>query len=271
MEHTPTVEESGATLEQLEKDAAALAAKEHLLQLEIAKAKEEMAKTTIAPESKIHHGYDALNQVRGVPQSSEEVHPDGPINIALHDFSIPAVPYDLSRANERHQYDDRLCMKFLEQVTHGAIKERVLKIPRAEASALIVLLEGVRTAERQRFATYVELPINALVGQPADELERKLFLRHFRNKEAQHRVFMIGFSVAVFCVIGALLTDIFNEGDKQLVMIAAIIGAATTALGIIGHLIMRIGDGRSEKHAARMIQELMVLDHVLDNIRIAVR
>lgn len=282
MENTPSDGKANtsaeAKLKQLEEDAAKLAEKEQKLKEEIAHAQRELAaqneSTKEAKEntvSKIHHGVEPLQQDSGRDITHATHATSGKITVQLADCTAPAIPYDLSRPYERNEYGTAEVQKFLEMVSSGKITSRVIETDRTEANVLLARLEEERTHRRQKFSAYVELPPNALIGLPADELERKLFMRHFRNKEAQHRVFMIGFSVAIFCVIGAVLADVMNENNQAIVKIAAIIGAATTALGIAGHLVMRIGDNTAEKHAVRMIQELSVLDSILDHFRIALR
>ncbi|HXK38431.1 MAG TPA: hypothetical protein VJ579_05190 [Candidatus Paceibacterota bacterium] len=283
MENTPATKDTASNdqpkdaktkLLQLQKDAAVLAEKEHKLKEEIASMQRDLdthvddEKKTV---SKIHHGVLPLEQNSSNTVHTEGNNPTRKIIVQLADCKVPAIPYDLSRPYEHREYTATEIQKFLANASHGKISSRLIETDRSDAVEIIALLEEERARLRQKFALYVELPTSALVGLPTDELERKLFLRHFRNKEAQHRVFMIGFSVALFCVIGAVLADALNEGNQQIVTIAALVGAATTALGIAGHLTMRISDSRAEKYAVRMIQELSLLDTVLDHFRIAMR
>jgi outer membrane murein-binding lipoprotein Lpp len=267
-------DDAAAKLQQLQKDAAELAAKEQKLKEEIEQAQKEIHSAKEAetkPISKIHHGIEQLPQDSRKTDEQSVLNTERKIIVQLSDCKVPAIPYDLSRPYERREFTSDEIHKYLDSVSDGHITSRLVETDKAGANEMITLLEEARARLRTKFAAYVELPTNALVGLPTDELERKLFMRHFRNKEAQHRVFMIGFSVALFCVIGAVLADAMNEGNQQIVQVAAIIGAATTALGIAGHLTMRIGDGSSEKHAVRMIQELSLLDSVLDRFRLALR
>lgn len=274
MENTHSEENTAAkdTLKALKEEAAALASKEAALADKIKDVEKGLKKADSPPPStsKIHHGVmpteKDTQRIEESPRDSARK-----ITIQLSDYGVPSIPYDLGKPYDKRMYKDEECQHYLDVLTDGAIKERVTEMERESATQLIVLLEEERAKLRQKFATYVELPANALVGQPADELERKLFMRHFRNKEAQHRVFMIGFSVAIFCVIGAVLADAMSEQNQQLVTIAAFIGAGTTAFGIIGHLTMRFSDASNEKRAVRMIQELSLLDNTLDKIRIALR
>lgn len=276
-------------LEHMQKDASALAEKERSLHDEIAKTQKALAElaehtpkqgvepivgasnANLPSNTMIQHGTLPSDQNSSAPIQTNPTQHERKITIQLSDFGVPSIAYDLSKPHYRIPYSNNACIKFLSTITDGRITERITETDHDTAEKIIAQLEEERAHLRVKFAEYVEFPTHDIIGLSADELERKLYARHFRNKEAQHRVFMIGFSVAIFCVIGAVLTDTISDGNTTLATIAATVGAATTATGIAGHLTMRIGDARNEKRAVRTIQELALLDTVIEKFHAALR
>lgn len=234
---------------------------------------EKKAQTPPAEAPRIQRGATSLKPAPSTVAQQVAAHKEGgkKIIIQLSNFGVPSIATDLSKPYNRVQYTDAESIKYLSTISNGVISGHLLETDLATANEVIAELELERSHHRVKFAEYIELPTQHIVGLPSDELERKLYMRHFRNKEAQHRVFMIGFSVAMVCVLGAVLADVMNESNAGIVTIATVVGIATTALGLTGHIVMRFNDTFNEKHAVRVIQELALLDNVIDKFRIALR
>ncbi len=193
------------------------------------------------------------------------------VTVQFTSFGIPSMAQNMNTPYARIPYSDEQCITRLKEVSDGEITSRTIEVDAASANRIITKLDDARTRARVELAKYIELPLHDIVGLPTDELERKLYARHFRNRDAQHRVFMIGFSVALFCVIGAVVSDVMSEANAGITTIAALVGAATTVLGIAGNISMRMSDARKEKHAICTIQELALFDSVIDRFKAALR